>query len=60
MTYQDERYCPKCEKVYLATIVTEREGGELAAVHVSPCPDCGTDGQLRAERRPSRAARIAS
>jgi RNase P subunit RPR2 len=42
----DRRWCPKCEKVYEATIVTERTGGEMSSRTVSPCPDCGTDGQL--------------
>lgn len=40
-----ERWCPNCEQVYRATIIREREGGELSS-DVSECPDCETPGQL--------------
>jgi hypothetical protein len=40
------RWCPKCEKEYVATVYSERQGGEMSLAPVSPCPDCHTDGKL--------------
>jgi rRNA maturation protein Nop10 len=43
----DRRWCLRCEKVYLATIMTVREGGSQEPYTLdTPCPDCGTDGQI--------------
>jgi hypothetical protein len=40
------RWCPKCEKEYVATVYSERQGGEMSLAPVSACPDCHTDGKL--------------
>jgi hypothetical protein len=43
------RWCPKCEKEYVATVYAERQAGEISLATVSSCPDCHTDGQPLAD-----------
>jgi ribosomal protein S27AE len=43
-----QRWCPKCEGEYTATVHSERIGKELSTM-VMPCPDCGTPGQILAD-----------
>jgi hypothetical protein len=52
-----ERWCPACEKSFLATIYTERQGKETGPMTVTPCPDCGTTGQLLADVSPTARPR---
>ena len=40
----EDRWCPKCEKPFLATVVIETEGGERITDETC-CPDCGTKGE---------------
>jgi hypothetical protein len=47
------RWCPKCEKEYVATVYSERQAGEISLATVSSCPDCDTDGQLPADVPPN-------
>jgi hypothetical protein len=43
------RWCPKCEKEYVATVYSERQSGEISLATVSSCPDCHADGQHLAD-----------
>jgi hypothetical protein len=42
--YTREMFCPVCEKNYVATVSTERSGGEISWEYGSPCPRCETPG----------------
>jgi ribosomal protein S27AE len=45
MSFQlaEERWCPKCAKLFLATVIVERRGKDEVRTE-TPCPDCGADG----------------
>jgi hypothetical protein len=40
------RWCPKCEKEYVATVYSEPQGKATSLAAGSTCPDCGTHGQV--------------
>jgi hypothetical protein len=40
------RWCPKCEKEYVATVFSDRQAAEVSLAPVSSCPDCDTDGTV--------------
>jgi endogenous inhibitor of DNA gyrase (YacG/DUF329 family) len=43
------RWCPRCEKLFEATKIIQRVGREATASE-TPCPTCGTPGQLLLQR----------
>jgi hypothetical protein len=51
------RWCPKCEKEYLATVYSERQAGEVGLAAASACPDCHTEGQLLGDVPPNVGGR---
>lgn len=44
--------CPKCDKLFVATIYRERVGKELGPAMATSCPDCGTAGGIPVEVPP--------
>ena len=44
----EHRWCPRCEKLFLATVeltVTQDGKGKKRTSTETPCPECGTPGE---------------